>query len=310
MQTISLKNLIEKKYVAFPLAVLCTFMWGMAIPLLKLGYKAMGIVTGDGNIGTQLLYAGVRFILSGIMVYIILSVSQRKFTIPQKSNLLPYLSLGLVQTFGQYIFYYIGIGNTSGTNTSLLTSCTSFFTVLIAPIFFKSDKLTVSKIAGCIIGFVGIVTVTGGVQFNMANLLGDGLILISTMCSASGNIISKKISHGKNPMEITAFQLMAGGVLLTLIGIILGGTLEFKNIESIIYLVTLASLSAVAFTIWSALLKYHPASRISVFNLLIPVFGTVLSGFLLGDNIFRIEILLSLIFIVSGIALVNKHNGG
>lgn len=310
MQTISLKNLIEKKYVAFPLAVLCTFMWGMAIPLLKLGYKAMGIVTSDGNIGTQLLYAGVRFILSGIMVYIILSVSQRKFTIPQKSNLLPYLSLGLVQTFGQYIFYYIGIGNTSGTNTSLLTSCTSFFTVLIAPIFFKSDKLTPSKIAGCIIGFVGIVTVTGGVQLNMANLLGDGLILISTMCSASGNIISKKISHGKSPMEITAFQLMAGGVLLTIIGIIFGGTLEFKNIESIIYLVTLASLSAVAFTIWSALLKYHPASRISVFNLLIPVFGTVLSGFLLGDNIFRIEILLSLIFIVSGIALVNKHNGG
>ena len=298
-------NLIEKKYIAIPLAVLCTFMWGLAIPLLKLGYVAMDIVTSNGNVGTQLLYAGVRFTLAGLIVYVILSGSQKKLVVPQKRSLLPYLLLGLVQTFGQYIFYYIGIGNTNGVNTSLITSCTSFLTVLFAPLFFKGDKLTTPKIIGCLLGFIGILTVTGGIQLNMANLLGDGLILFATICSASGNIISKKITLGKKPMEVTAFQLMIGGAFLTFFGIILGGTLAFKNIDSIIYLGMLAIISAVAFTIWSALLKHHPASRISVFNLLIPVFGTVLSGILLGDDIFRIEILLSLIFIISGIILVN-----
>ncbi len=302
------KNLIKKKFIAIPLAVLCTFMWGLAIPLLKLGYKAMGIVTSDGNIGTQLLYAGIRFMLAGLIVYAILSGSQKKVVIPQKGSLLPYLLLGLVQTFGQYIFYYIGIGNTNGVNTSLITSCTSFFTVLLAPIFFRSDNLTTPKIIGCVLGFIGIIIVTGGIQLNMANLLGDGLILSATICSASGNIISKKITLGKNPMEVTAFQLTLGGALLTFFGIIFGGTLAFKNIDSIIYLGMLAIISAVAFTIWSALLKHHPASKISVFNLLIPVFGTVLSGILLGDDIFRIEILASLIFIVSGIVLVNKRD--
>ena len=299
------KNLIKKKYISIPLAILCTFMWGLAIPLLKLGYKSMEIVTSNGNVGTQLLYAGVRFVLAGIIVYVILSGSQKRLVLPQKSSLLPYLLLGLVQTFGQYIFYYIGIGNTNGVNTSLITSCTSFLTVLFAPIFFKGDKLTVPKIIGCALGFIGILTVTGGIQLNLANLLGDGLILFATICSASGNIISKKITFGKNPMEVTAFQLTLGGTLLTFFGIIFGGTLEFKNIASILYLAVLAIISAVAFTIWSALLKHHPASRISVFNLLIPVFGTVLSGILLGDDIFRIEILVSLIFIILGIALVN-----
>ena len=53
--------------------------------------------------------------------------------------------------------------------------------------------------------------------------------------------------------------------------------------------------------------------RISVFNLLVPVFGTVLSGLMLGENVFRIETLISLILISLGIAFVNmnlKKSGG
>ena len=60
-------------------------------------------------------------------------------------------------------------------------------------------------------------------------------------------------------------------------------------------------------------LKFHDASRISVFNLLVPVFGTVLSGLMLGENVFRIETLISLILISLGIAFVNmnlKKSGG
>ena len=55
------------------------------------------------------------------------------------------------------------------------------------------------------------------------------------------------------------------------------------------------------------LLKYHEASKISVFNLLVPVIGTVLSGLLLGENVFRIETLVSLLLISGGIVLVNLN---
>ena len=52
-------------------------------------------------------------------------------------------------------------------------------------------------------------------------------------------------------------------------------------------------------------MKYHPASKITVFNLLVPIFGTVLSGLMLGENVFRIETLVSLVLISLGIAAVN-----
>lgn len=300
--------ILQNKKLAYLTAILCTFCWGLAIPLLQKGYKAMGIdstLTTAQNIGTQLLYAGVRFILSAIIVYVFLTVSERKLTIPKKTSILPIISLGLIQTTGQYIFYYIGIGRTNGTNTALLTSCISFFTVLLAPIFFKSDKLTLPKICGSVIGFIGVIVVIGNFSFESISLVGDGLILMSTLCAASGNIFSKKIADGKNPMEITAFQLLSGGIILVILGLVLGGRISFSNIESVIYLIILASCSAVAFSLWTTLLKYHPASIISVFNLLVPVFGTILSGLILGENIFRIEILISLILIITGIVLVN-----
>ena len=299
-----LSNFLCNKKIAYLVAVLCTFCWGLAIPLLRKGYEAMGI-DSSGNVGTLMLYAGVRFIISAIIVYAVLCISEKKLTFPEKNSILPIISLGLAQTTFQYIFYYIGIGHTQGTNTALITSCSSFFTVLTAPLFFKSDKLTIPKISGCIVGFIGVLFVIGGFDFSSINIIGDGLILLSTMCSTSGNIISKKITGGRNPMLITSFQLLSGGLILVIIGLLLGGQLVFKNAESVIYLLILASCSAIAFSLWTALLKYHDASTISVFNLLIPVFGTILSGLILGENIFRLEIIISLILIIAGIILVN-----
>jgi drug/metabolite transporter (DMT)-like permease len=92
-----------------------------------------------------------------------------------------------------------------------------------------------------------------------------------------------------------------------LTGLICGGRLNPANLQGVFILLWLALVSAAAFSVWTALLKVHPASRISVFNLLVPVFGTVLSGLLLGENVFRLETVLSLLLISCGIVLVNLN---
>ncbi|MEO2682902.1 EamA/RhaT family transporter, partial [Clostridium butyricum] len=45
---------------------------------------------------------------------------------------------------------------------------------------------------------------------------------------------------------------------------------------------------------------------ISIFNFLVPVFGSLLSAIFLGENIFDIKILISLIFVCLGIYMVYK----
>ncbi len=296
---------IKNYKTAVVLAIFCTLLWGTAFPFIKLGYAQLDI--SESDIGSKLLFAGARFTIAGLAVLFVSSIKGRRFETLKKNDILPVVILGLVQTFGQYIFTYIGIGFTSSTNTSLITACSSFFAVLFAPLFFKQDKLSVAKITGCVVGFLGVLVVNTGGGVSADTLLGDALILMSTISATAGNFASKIIVKGRNPLTVTGFQLSIGGVLLALCGVAFGGKLDFSNIYGMLILLWLALVSAVAFAIWTALLKYHDASKICVFNLLVPVFGTLLSGVMLGEDVFGVSTFLSLALICAGIFLVNKR---
>ena len=297
-----MKGFLRTKTAAVLLSVLCTLLWGTAFPFIKLGYAAFEVA--DGDVGAMLLFAGCRFFLAGLMVLPVIAF-QRARVLPHKGDVLPIAVLGLVLTAGQYFFTYIGLGFTSGANTSIITACASFLTVLAAPFFFRSDRLGALKIIGCVLGFFGVLVMNRGGSVSGETLFGDSMIFISTVCAAAGNLLSKKAAAGRNPLLVTAWQLLLGGGILVAVGLIWGGRLNFSSVRGIAILLWLAFVSAAAFSVWTALLKYHPASKISVYTLLIPVFGTALSGLLLGESVFKIETLLALLLIAAGIVLVN-----
>ncbi|WP_449076186.1 DMT family transporter [Ruminococcus sp.] len=296
---------IKNYKVAAALAIFCTLLWGTAFPFIKVGYAQFGIEGND--IGSKLLFAGARFTLAGIMVLFIFLVKNKHLPKIEKNGIMPVMLLGSVQTFGQYIFTYIGIGFTSGANTSVITACATFFTVLFAPLFFKSDKLNICKIIGCVLGFCGVLCVNSGGGVTVDTLFGDFMILMSTLSAAAGNFISKGIVRDREPISVTGFQLLFGGILLLIAGFVTGGKLDFSSIKALLVLLWLAFVSAAAFAIWTALLKHHHASRICVFNLLVPVFGTLLSGIMLGESVLGIETIVSVVLICAGIFISNMQ---
>lgn len=296
---------IKNYKVAAALAIFCTLLWGTAFPFIKVGYEQFGIEGND--IGSKLLFAGARFTLAGIMVLFIFLVKNKHLPKIEKNGIMPVMLLGSVQTFGQYIFTYIGIGFTSGANTSVITACATFFTVLFAPLFFKSDKLNICKIIGCVLGFCGVLCVNSGGGVTADTLFGDFMILMSTLSAAAGNFISKGIVRDREPISVTGFQLLFGGILLLIAGFVTGGKLDFSSIKALLVLLWLAFVSAAAFAIWTALLKHHHASRICVFNLLVPVFGTLLSGIMLGESVLGIETIVSVVLICAGIFISNMQ---
>ncbi len=148
-------SLKDNKITACAAAVFCTLLWGTAFPFIKLGYRVFSVEGGD--IGSMLLFAGLRFSLAGILVICFLCAKSRRLALPEKGELLPILLLAAVQTAGQYLCSYCGIGYTTGANTSIITACSSFITVLAAPLFFKNDRLTLLKLLGCALGFGGVL---------------------------------------------------------------------------------------------------------------------------------------------------------
>ena len=85
-----------------------------------------------------------------------------------------------------------------------------------------------------------------------------------------------------------------------------GGRIQTFNATAILSLCGRVFISAVAYILSLAPLKYFPASEISSFNLLITVFGVVMSAVMLGENIFRWNYLVSLVLISGGIILINS----
>ena len=285
------------------LATLCCILWGSAYPSIKIGYSLFNI----SDLGSKLVFAGYRFALAGILVLLLEIIIKKKAFILSKKQFAQITLLGSTQTALQYIFFYVGMSYTTGVRGSIINGTGTFVSIILAHFIYKNDKLNFNKIIGCIIGFLGVVIVNlngQSLEGSSFTFIGDGFVMIAAIIFAASAIYGKKITQTQEPSIVTGFQLFIGGVILTILGWFLGGSLKGFTITSTSLLIYMALLSSVAFVIWTQLLKYNKVGIISVFNFLIPVFGTLLSSIFLGENIFDIKILIALILVCYGIFLV------
>lgn len=286
------------------LATLCCLLWGSAYPSIKVGYSLFNVV----DVGGKLVFAGYRFTLAGVFILALEIIKNRKVIKFTKKQFSEITMLGLTQTTLQYIFFYVGMSYTTGVRGSIINGTGTFVSIILAHFIYKNDRLNFNKIVGCLIGFSGVIIVnlngeTLGGEFSFR---GEGFILIAAIIFSASAIYGKKITQKQEPAIVTGLQLFIGGIILTILGFALGGNLSGFTIESTSLLIYMALLSSIAFTVWTELLKYNKVGIISVFNFLIPVFGTLLSAVFLGENIFDFKILIALILVCYGIFLVYK----
>ncbi|NFL66183.1 DMT family transporter [Clostridium botulinum] len=287
------------------LAIISCILWGSAYPAIKVGYELFNIGTND--IGSKLIFAGYRFAISGILVLVMELINRKnifKYSLKEFGEI---TLLGSTQTALQYLFFYVGLSYTTGVRGSIINGTGTFASIILAHIIYKNDKLNFNKILGCIIGFIGVIIVNlngksiGGQGFS---LKGEGSLMIAAIIFAASAIYGKKITQNKDASIVTGYQLFIGGIILSILGFIFGGHLKGFTSKSTMLLIYMALLSSIAFAIWSQLLKFNKVGVISVFNFLVPIFGTLLSAIFLKENIFDIKILISLILVCSGIFLV------
>ena len=301
-------KILTNNLVVCVLAILCCALWGSAFPSVKTGYRLFMISADDYK--SQILFAGIRFFFAGVLTIIFGSLAGKTILKPRKASWGKILKLGLVQTVLQYLFFYIGLAHTSGVKASIITGSNVFFSIIIASLIFRQEALTWKKVAGCVLGFTGVVLVNlngGGLSWSMS-FLGEGFMLIATIACALAAVLIKHYSSFEKPVILCGYQFLCGGFLLIILGFISGGRIEHITGPGIAVLIYLAFLSATAYTLWSILLKHNTVSKVTVWGFAIPVFGVVLSMLFLGEsqNAFNLQILAALIFVCLGIYIVNR----
>ena len=306
--TINKKTSIFQNPIVLTLvALLCCALWGSATPAIKTGYMLLAVE----GVPSIMLFAGIRFFLAGVFTVIIFSIAGKKFLFPKKQNWGRVLTVSAFQTVIQYVLFYLGLSLTSGVKGTVSSGTNAFFSLLVAALIFKQEKLTAKKIIACVMGFMGIVLINlNGLEFtsDLLDILGVVFVVLSTIAYAVSSVLIKRYSAYEDPVTISGYQFMIGGAFMIIVGLISGGTITVSSVGGVVDLIYLALLSAVAYSLWGILLKHNPVSKVTVFTCSTPIFGTILTLLLMpGESsvVNPVNLVITLILVSSGILLLN-----
>jgi len=296
-----MKNLTLKTII---IAVLCNVLFGSAIPFIKLGYQYFNI----NNLFSTILFSGIRFFVSGIILFFITFTVERKVPLITKGNVKTVFLLALTYIFLQYIFCYIGLSNTSGSLGSIITSTSAFISIFLAHFIYPDDKLNLKKIIGVTIGFIGVIVVCfSNDNFKSFSFFGEGFMLLAAIFFVIGSAINKKATKLNSAFTVVTYNLLIGGTMLILVGIIgYNGEIAI-SLEGLLILLYLIIVAVVGFTVWGTLLKNYPIGKLGIYTCLIPISGAIFSALVLGENILSWQYLTAIILVSAGIFIVNMH---
>ena len=300
------EHFLGKLFPAIALASVCCILWGSAFPCVKIGYSMFNIV--PSNIPDIWVYAGIRFTIAGLLVILFEALQKRRITYPKSSaSLKRVFILALFQTVGQYSLYYIGLANTPGVKASILNGTGVIVLLFVAAFIFRQEKLTAKKLIAGLIGFSGILlmNIKGGADYGSFKFIGEGFLLLSILSSGVSTCFIKQFSKHDDPVILSGFQFTTGGLMLVVMGLAIGGSVAPTGFTAWLMMIYQSLISAVAYTLWSVLLKHNPVSRIAVCKFMVPVFGVILSALFLGEPI-TLMCIAALLLVAVSVFVVNK----
>ncbi len=262
------------------LAILACWLWSTAFANVKIGLQY----------NAPFQFAGIRFIISGIILFIYFGkprIIYNEFKAYWKFILL----LSVMQFSAQYAFFYMGMKFVPGALGAMIIGSSPLFIAVVAHFMMHNDKMTPVKVGSIVVGISGIAIITLGrskVEIkNEFELLGIGLLFMNNIFSGFSNVMVSKYQTGRSPLVLSATSLFIGGLMLFIIAIPVEG-INWGPFPPVYYfsLGWLSFLSAAAFAIWYTLLQ-RPGVKVSILNMwkfIIPALGAALSWMLIKDE--------------------------
>jgi drug/metabolite transporter (DMT)-like permease len=281
----SIGSLSMKNFAAM---LLLALMWGLSIPITKLGL---------GSVPPMTLTA-LRFMVA---VPLMMFLARRELRVPATA-VLPIIGLGVMGITLGNIAQSFGVQGTSASVATILSATIPLFIVILAAIRFK-QAVTPLQWFGLLAAFVGIALVAIGSgpgvdDMSRTTISGVVLILISALGIAIYYIWSAELTQKYGLMPVAAWNMLVGLMtVLPLAGWEMSGqsfNIKTELLAVIIYLGVVVTV--IGLILWLYLLKTIPARIAASVQYLQPVFGISASSFLFGDK-------LGLLF-ATGVALV------
>lgn len=295
---------LNKKTNTIAWAIVACLLWSTAYPGIKIGLQY----------STPLHFAGVRFIIAGLMILPFTEAPSVYFKV-LRENWKVVIWVTSLQTLLNYTLFYIGLDMVPGALGAVIVGSQPLVTALVSAAMNNEDKLTRRKIITIIAGISGVVFISVGRQAfkigDTAEIVGVLLILIANIATATSNVIISGRGRNINPFVLSSFSLFTGGCIIFLISVPAEGIPEGNfPVDYWISLIWLSFMAAFAFSLWYKLLQ-RPGVKVSELNLwkfIIPVMGAVLSWILVPGEDPEILTIIGMLIIMGSLILFFRNS--
>ncbi len=276
-------------------ALLCA-LFGSNVVAIKVSLTGLGAFTT----------AGLRFAMAAVAVSVWAKVTGRKFAL--KPGQLRQLIIISIMFSVQLSMFYTGLNHTTASRGALIANLQPFLTLLFAHFFLPDERMTIRRVLGMSLGFIGVAILFLDQNMAAASVfLGDLCIFTAVIIGAASAVYSKRIISDFQPFHMVVYPMIMALPVFWINAWFwdgrMFGTITPQVVGSVIYqgLVT----ASFGFVAWKSLLKRYGTVTLHSFLFIMPVSGVTLAGWLLGDPIFA-HTLISLAFISVGIVVVYR----
>lgn len=286
------------------LAIIACLLWASAFAVIKIGLKYT----------TPLRFAGLRFMLAGLMVLPLIGSYRTVFQYI-RNNFRLILLIAFLQTFVQYALFYSGLNLVPGALGAIIIGSGPLFIALTAHFMMPNDRLTLPKLGVIFLGIAGIALVslsnTSGKEVGHLLFIGIVLLFLTNINAGFTNVVIARDAKHIPPLILSSFSLVIGGVLLFLVSIPFEG-FSFTIPPATYYfsIIWLSFLSAAAYSIWFLLLqrKGVKVSNLNIWKFIIPVFGAILSWLLIPNESPDMASIAGITITAVALILFNRQN--
>jgi drug/metabolite transporter (DMT)-like permease len=269
-------------------------LWGSSYLFIK--------VAVDGLSPTMVV--AVRLLFGAAMLMTVIAISRLSY--PREPR--TWAHLVLMATIGIVIPWTLISWGTQYIDSGLaavLNSTTPFFTILFVVGAFRAERLTLPRLVGLILGFLGVAVLTGAdlAEIRSASVQGQIAVLISSICYGLAFAYAKRFVRG-DPIVLAGCQIALAFLIITPFALIFGNPMESEITLRIVGAVLALGLltSGLAYILYYRLIRDVGATMASYATYLIPLVGLFLGWLVLNERL-TLQSGVGVVLILAGLAV-------
>ena len=289
--------------LAISLLLVCCLFWGFQQILIKTTVAEV----------PPLWQASLRF--AGATALLWLWCAVRRVKLFERDGTLYAGLLAGALFAAEFTCIYLGLRDTTASRLTVFLYTSPFVVALLLPRFVASESLRGAQWVGLVIAFTAVALAFGeGFLSSTATarqLRGDALALAAGTLWGLTTLVIRASAMASASAEKTLFyQVAVTAVIAPVVSFLLGEhwSLSYSHAAwGSIAVQTIVGAFA-SYLAWMWLLRHYPATRMSSFTFLTPVFALVLGVLLLNEPL-TLQLMLALCGVAAGLVLVNRRPG-